>query len=141
MPSGGQDVDRRRGLSHVGAQRRRHAKLLVPERRGGVVRQRHEEMFAPRFEIVVRDHLEERLVARTPLFEAHRESMRDRGRGGAFGGTMGGQIQVAHVEAAQPSALCPLAAQAMRCCFHNSLLNVILYDKPEINTRDAGAAT
>ena len=24
---------------------------------------------------------------------------------------------------------------------HNSLLNVILYDKPEINTRDAGAAT
>ena len=24
---------------------------------------------------------------------------------------------------------------------HNSLLNVILYDKPEINTRDTGAAT
>ena len=24
---------------------------------------------------------------------------------------------------------------------HNSLLNVILYDKPEIYTRDAGAAT
>ena len=24
---------------------------------------------------------------------------------------------------------------------HNSLLNVVLYDKPEINTRDAGAAT
>jgi CRP/FNR family transcriptional regulator, cyclic AMP receptor protein len=24
---------------------------------------------------------------------------------------------------------------------HNALLNVILYDKPEINTRDAGAAT
>jgi CRP-like cAMP-binding protein len=24
---------------------------------------------------------------------------------------------------------------------HNSLLNVILYDKPEINTRDSGAAT
>jgi CRP/FNR family transcriptional regulator, cyclic AMP receptor protein len=24
---------------------------------------------------------------------------------------------------------------------HNALLNVVLYDKPEINTRDAGAAT
>ena len=24
---------------------------------------------------------------------------------------------------------------------HNSLLNVILYDKPEIKTRDAGAVT
>jgi hypothetical protein len=24
---------------------------------------------------------------------------------------------------------------------HNSLLNVILYDKPEINTRDTGVAT
>ena len=37
-------------------------------------------MFAPPFEVVVRDHLEERLVARTPLFERHREGMRDRGR-------------------------------------------------------------
>jgi hypothetical protein len=29
----------------------------------------------------------------------------------------------------------------MKLEVHNSLLNVVLYDKPEIRTRDAGAAT